>query len=246
MQRKDTHRPSEPTAANLPACGRCGRETTTRNSGAPDLTAVGVKNVVSSPPNYTDGSHTHQLHQGATQNGFRAKHEHRIHSGCFGCLIRTAARINSVDATPPTWKFCVTVRPCAFSWLSISFCSDISILANFSDIRDIDRIARFAGRAAALDRREVDISGPLFGGGLDGAAECGTGPRLAPQSSLDPINDANWQFIRPLTDRLWRDADSISSGDRGTTEEFYGLSFFHTQMLARLHLLFKPAYIVQK
>lgn len=43
--KKSTHRPSEPRAANLPACGQGDREETTWKASTLDLTAVGVKNL---------------------------------------------------------------------------------------------------------------------------------------------------------------------------------------------------------
>jgi len=115
----------------------------------------------SSPAGYTDGSHTHQLHQGATQHGICTKHQHRFHSGCGGGIARPAARRIDSDATSPTWKFCVTFRPCGLSWMSISFCSDISTMVNFSNNRDIDCAVGLVERAAALERCLATLS-PLL------------------------------------------------------------------------------------
>ena len=63
LHRKNTHRTDAPLNAREESIGK---------PGTPDRMTVGVERV-GSPPHYTDGRHTHQLHKGAT-------HEKTSHS----------------------------------------------------------------------------------------------------------------------------------------------------------------------
>lgn len=84
--------------------------------------------------------------------------EHCIHTcGTRRFRERTSFIMDS-DATSPIANLCTTRELCESGRLSINVCSFVSTLDNFRINRDIDRAAGPAERAAALERRGVDIS----------------------------------------------------------------------------------------
>lgn len=69
-----------------------------------------------------------------------------------------------------------------------------------------------------------------FGGFLLTGRALALGLLLAPQGRLNPVNQALWQLIRPLSKRLRGDANGIGRVSSGCAEQFNGFLFLHATL----------------
>lgn len=69
-----------------------------------------------------------------------------------------------------------------------------------------------------------------FGGFLLTGRSLALGLLLAPQGRLNSVNQALWQLVRPLPERLGGDANGIGRFSSGFAEQVNGFLFLHATL----------------